>query len=777
MKGSDPPKIVSVTIIGHEVFLNCVEWITGTFQFLPGKIRNFRIDGQIIRNLPVFVRNGPKERCFDMYKATLTAKQLTPMGRDLFYRVLNALTMTGVSNAALSYYYVNHIDLVAELREMMASIAERVSEHTAALRTAIEDLGLKLKFATYYLKYSLQYEMVESGTDGWLCATFALGGVCDHTHTFDDKAPLSQVLTIDTSIHELAKTLRGIPSSQRENVTEDEIESIDRMAELTHKEFFHYAKHLVRDWWQSKYINEKKLALGANEAMLIIDHKQKILPKRQNEAQSEYFGKAGMSLCGAMLIFKNDAGEFEHLFYDVIMKNVNSQRAEDLLPVLEVVLREIKKSTNITHVSLVSDNASAFTSYGHIPFVYAVNCSDDFCSIKRWIFNEPQCGKSMLDTHFAFVNIQLKRALLDEKDYTNQIELYEALSHDGGIRGTTVLLVSELVIVTNVAQSCSQLIKKVKLDIGVRSAHEFDFTTPGKITIHHQAGLTPKGTINLTTSNWPKTFDNTGTLEQISRSADRRPIKTKKKDDNKEYVPGETGDTPNTFANALRNAVREHLPSIGTSTVAPIDTSQGANPTESDAFIITHAFMTQHYAKKANKDWIKLDKSIQEKLQALFNQGVGIHGKKNRVSAEVATRLLKMGALKDTWDQRYMCSVTKVKSLYSLLNKQLTAQMETMEASKSSAQPNAASSTSAPPPEQPPTIPPPQQPPTIPPPQQPPTIPPPQQPPTISPSTLIEEIFEENDTFESDEDYGFDLSYGLASVHIAEVNDDITDIA
>jgi hypothetical protein len=140
-----------------------------------------------------------------------------------------------------------------------------------------------------------------------------------------------------------------------------------------------------------------------------------------------------------------------------------------------------------------------------------------------------------------------------------------------------------------------------------------------------------------------------------------------------------------------------------------------------------------------------------------------------------------------------MCSVTKVKQLYSLLNKHFTAQMETMKASKSSAQPNAASSTSAPPPEQPPTIPPPEQPPTIAPSTviqvaQPQgaassTIEPLPPPPPIADVTAqyfrmhVEENFEENDTFESDGDYELNLSYAITSMDIAEVNDDIMDIA
>ncbi|MEC8484170.1 MAG: hypothetical protein VXY99_10140, partial [Pseudomonadota bacterium] len=262
LAGQDPPKKAPITTIKPHVLLGCVEWITGTFQYRPGILRNYRINGYLIKNLPVFIRVGPMRRIFASYKAAMTAKHQQHMGRDLFFIVLKALTEPSSANAGLSYYYVNHIDLVAELREMMKSVSDRMPQPIdEALGAAIDNLDKRLTFATDYLKYSFQHDLALSTQDGWLCATLAVGGDCNHNHTLDSQSKLSLVLSIRPVISDVATALRNIPEGLTV-VTAEEIDSIDRIALLTEKEFHHYAKHLVRDWWQSKHIKDTRLSLG-----------------------------------------------------------------------------------------------------------------------------------------------------------------------------------------------------------------------------------------------------------------------------------------------------------------------------------------------------------------------------------------------------------------------------------------------------------------------------------------------------------------------------------
>ena len=56
-----------------------------------------------------------------------------------------------------------------------------------------------------------------------------------------------------------------------------------------------------------------------------------------------------------------------------------------------------------------------------------------------WLFNEAQTSKGRLDTHFSFVNIKFRAFVEAGNDITTEADIYEALQHEGGIRGNTVM--------------------------------------------------------------------------------------------------------------------------------------------------------------------------------------------------------------------------------------------------------------------------------------------------------------------------------------------------
>merc|ERR1712091_740805 len=94
------------------------------------------------------------------------------------------------------------------------------------------------------------------------------------------------------------------------------------------KETVHYAAHIVRGFWQEYYINKEKADLHNHKsrALVVIDHKNKILPVHQNEPQNEYFQKSGMSLLGAMVMCGGtEVGDERVSFVDIVMKNTSAQ--------------------------------------------------------------------------------------------------------------------------------------------------------------------------------------------------------------------------------------------------------------------------------------------------------------------------------------------------------------------------------------------------------------------------------------------------------------------
>lgn len=64
--------------------------------------------------------------------------------------------------------------------------------------------------------------------------------------------------------------------------------------------FYRYAGHIVRERHQKRDIAaiHEGLSLHPEESVVVIDHKQKVLPMKYREGQSNYFGKKGMSVLG-----------------------------------------------------------------------------------------------------------------------------------------------------------------------------------------------------------------------------------------------------------------------------------------------------------------------------------------------------------------------------------------------------------------------------------------------------------------------------------------------
>ena len=86
--------------------------------------------------------------------------------------------------------------------------------------------------------------------------------------------------------------------------------------------------------------------LEPDEAIVILDHKQKIIAIRNREGMIEYFGKKGMSFCGANIIRKVERDGvvgYEHHYFDFIIDGYQDQDHVQVAAIIQVMLDEIKK--------------------------------------------------------------------------------------------------------------------------------------------------------------------------------------------------------------------------------------------------------------------------------------------------------------------------------------------------------------------------------------------------------------------------------------------------
>ena len=407
---------------------------------------------------------------------------------------------------------------------------ERLVVHSERLATAvnkIEDAKAHIDKASDYLRHSLWSDLKEEDTNGYCCACHLIGGKCEHEHTWDKKDSFHIFLTAEQSVRAavkevqgLVEDLTGVSGGTASNTGEDsassapdvgatptgaqdaessapsdesksklsaadvklvyeELDSMIELASITQNEFNHYAKHLVRGWWQDRKLRQLKESLvdDPSHVIVVLDHKNKIPPGRNNEPMSDYFQKKGMSLLGCMLMRGAKRGQLtglEVFFIDIVMRNTNTQEARDVMPCLEAVLKilandEIFRRHEMKKLTIVSDGAGGFASTVHTPYIDCLNgiLKDHTAKIVEWFFTEPQLGKDFLDAHFAFINIQLRKAMIagDIAVY-NQEDLARALRWNEGIRATvTVLLEEDKAKGDIVKKECDKLSKAFKVGI------------------------------------------------------------------------------------------------------------------------------------------------------------------------------------------------------------------------------------------------------------------------------------------------------------------------
>jgi hypothetical protein len=178
--------------------------------------------------------------------------------------------------------------------------------------------------------------------------------------------------------------------------------------------------------------------LSTCRTLLVIDHKQKVLP---------FSFREGMSLLGAMLVrrvVRDGKVGLEYIFFDCIIDKYSSQDNMQVLGVPTSLLPLIKKLyPEINELTVQSDNASCLASRYIIAYMHHLNkeLADIGLKVIQWTYTEAQTGKGRLDSHFSFVNILFHSYAKGGHDIRTEQQIYDALCHNGGLMGSTAALV------------------------------------------------------------------------------------------------------------------------------------------------------------------------------------------------------------------------------------------------------------------------------------------------------------------------------------------------
>lgn len=643
-----------------------MQFLQSSLQVKPGLVRDVSIAGSIFRNMPVYERGAQTaEELFQAYKDAV-AESLT-VGNPTFKDIVKLLTKRGQTKAGLSTYFIRMRDMGNTFISMLHRVQFILKDiddktHVEYANQLIHEWKNIQQFVLW--EYS-NCHLKTSDKDAIHCCAYALGGKCIHEHDMQSSCcdKCSNVFTFFQV--KVANFLRNqvfpFASDTSTRVEVDTmIAATGRLSEMTK----HYIAHRLRAEVQFAAIHEIKnwLKLDRNsKILLVVDHKQKVLPMKYREGQVEYYGKTGMSVLGAMQVRWVNNNEstfgFEYKFYDFVVKGYSGQDNVQVCACIEQIVELIAtKNADIREISVQSDNATCFASQELIPYIYHMNREAPHkAKIVKWIFTEAQTGRGRLDTHFSYVNTVLRSYVEDGHDINLEEDIVKALSHRGGIAGTHAVLLDATWL------SGKALSKSFKARYtGSRETHEIQWCAE-KVNIIKSSGITDPEIITSATLQLHKkqclqveiTMEFNSTKQVLfipkeSRSGNIRPEASSSKTDTYREALNRCGMVENISREINEYSRMSYIPRE-----------------------CIHGWAMY----PGNTGW-KLSYYVLQKLNQLYLMGKD--DKKRKVSADRALRIVLDEVVFDNWYEQLSVTVPKIKAFFSLSSLKQSKLLEAM---------------------------------------------------------------------------------------------------
>ena len=206
-----------------------------------------------------------------------------------------------------------------------------------------------------------------------------------------------------------------------------------------------------------------------NETVCITqDFAMKFLPIQFREAQSDFFGKRGLSWHVAVVLRKNVSGQLEsQSFIHILEKRL--QDSQTVVPIMAHVLTCLKKQhPEIVEAYYRQDNAGCYHSASTILASKLISKRSGII-IRQMDFSDPQGGKGSADRKSAQIKCHVKAFINQGNSVTTAREFEKAILSRGGIQGVKVAVVN-----TETIQSCNA----PKLP-GISQLNNFTFSIEG----------------------------------------------------------------------------------------------------------------------------------------------------------------------------------------------------------------------------------------------------------------------------------------------------------
>ena len=212
-------------------------------------------------------------------------------------------------------------------------------------------------------------------------------------------------------------------------------------------------------------------SLSENTVLIVQDFAMKFLPAEYREAQSDFFGKRGISWHISVCTRKrNDNLEAQTLVH-ILESGLQDSTA--VVSMMEHVLKSLKtQHPELTDAYFRQDNAGCYHCANTILSCNALSQKTGI-RIRQVDFSDPQGGKGACDRKAAQVKSHVRRFIDEGNSVTTPDEFLEAILSHGGIGGLRVVVVR-----SGQERSGTSRKNTVKWE-GISSFNNFSFTPCG----------------------------------------------------------------------------------------------------------------------------------------------------------------------------------------------------------------------------------------------------------------------------------------------------------
>ena len=252
----------------------------------------------------------------------------------------------------------------------------------------------------------------------------------------------------------------------RKFLCEDDKDEVLYLVERATQAISEWKAHQLRSVHQDISRLDALQSLDSSCVLIVQDFAMKFMPSRYREAQSDFFGKRGISwhisVCHRKVDDRLEAQTFIHVLESGL------QDSETVVLIMEHVLRSLKQQhPEITTAYFRQDNAGCYHSSCTILSARVLSARSGM-QVKQIDFSDPQGGKGSCDRKAAQVKAHVKSYVNEGNSVTTPSDLKTAIESRGGIPGVRVAVV----------QTSNENTKTYKLE-SINTLNNFSFRNEG----------------------------------------------------------------------------------------------------------------------------------------------------------------------------------------------------------------------------------------------------------------------------------------------------------